>query len=290
MRILTVTRAGRRIFRYLARDLKARGHTVAKFNFNAGDLVFSCASARSTIPTARMPGANGCANICENWKPDAILLFGDQRPIHRIAMQIARENEIAVYAFEEGYIRPNYVTFERGGNNANSPLLRNGNRLHPRPRAASRRNSSVPQFGVDGPARHALLHRQGHRHLAFPGLSAPPPPRPSSAKPICGPARMCGCCRIARCDNELIEELTSEEQAPPFFLVALQVHDDLQLLRHGNGWRNRTLIKAAIASFAEHAAKDDILVFKVHPDGSRPSPLPCSRIQGSPQNAASSIA
>ena len=126
MRVLLLQGPVGGFFSYLARDLTDRGHTVARFSFNGGDLAFS----RHFRPINYTGGQKGwrawLRNFCSNWGPEVILLFGDQRPIHRIAMQVARERGIEVYAFEEGYIRPSYVTFEKGGNNARSPLLRNG--------------------------------------------------------------------------------------------------------------------------------------------------------------------
>jgi capsular polysaccharide export protein len=50
-----------------------------------------------------------------------------------------------------------------------------------------------------------------------------------------------------------------------YFVVALQVHDDQQLLRHGRGWTMERLITETIQSFAAHADPDRHLVFKVHP-------------------------
>jgi capsular polysaccharide export protein len=249
-------------FAYLAKDLKARGHSVAKFNFNAGDLVFSRQFRSINYTHGQNAWRKWLREYCENWRPDAILLFGDQRPIHRIAMQIAREKEIAVYCFEEGYIRPNYVTFERGGNNANSPLLR-GNAAFIRAPEPPPPQQLTPQFG--SMARRAMLYyiaKAGGTWL-FPGYLH------HRRRTLMSEAYLWTLSYIRLLwnqhrDNELIERLTAADKQP-FFLVALQVHDDLQLLRHGKGWRNRSLIKAAIASFAQKAAKDDILIFKVHP-------------------------
>ena len=79
-------------FAYLARDLKARGHTVAKFNFNAGDLVFSWRFRSINYTQGQNAWRTWLREYCENWRPDAILLFGDQRPIYRTASsKIARE-------------------------------------------------------------------------------------------------------------------------------------------------------------------------------------------------------
>ena len=41
MRVLLLQGPVGGFFSYLARDLSNRGHTVARFNFNGGDLIFS---------------------------------------------------------------------------------------------------------------------------------------------------------------------------------------------------------------------------------------------------------
>ena len=51
-----------------------------------------------------------------------IVLFGDCRPLHRAAIGVARELHVQVHVFEEGYIRPDWVTLEVGGVNGHSTL------------------------------------------------------------------------------------------------------------------------------------------------------------------------
>ena len=53
-----------------------------------------------------------------------IVLFGDCRPYHRVATDLARSRGIAVHVFEEGYFRPDWVTLEREGTNGFSGLPR----------------------------------------------------------------------------------------------------------------------------------------------------------------------
>lgn len=51
-----------------------------------------------------------------------IVLYGDERPYHREARKAAGDS-IAVHCFEEGYLRPYWITYERGGVNGNSRLM-----------------------------------------------------------------------------------------------------------------------------------------------------------------------
>ncbi len=63
----------------------------------------------------------------------------------------------------------------------------------------------------------------------------------------------------------IVDALIGNARASRYFIVALQVHDDLQLVRNGGGWTMDRLIETTILSFAGHAAADQTLVFKVHP-------------------------
>nr|VFJ44477.1 MAG: capsular polysaccharide export protein [Candidatus Kentron sp. FM]VFJ57574.1 MAG: capsular polysaccharide export protein [Candidatus Kentron sp. FM]VFK06579.1 MAG: capsular polysaccharide export protein [Candidatus Kentron sp. FM] len=67
-----------------------------------------------------------------------VLLFGDCRPIHRAAHTIALEHGLEIGVFEEGYIRPDYVTLEHLGANAHSRLPRHPDLFRTEP-------SSVPE-------------------------------------------------------------------------------------------------------------------------------------------------
>lgn len=48
---------------------------------------------------------------------EALICFGDCRFYHRVAKKVAQELNIGFYVFEEGYVRPNYITFEKDGVN-----------------------------------------------------------------------------------------------------------------------------------------------------------------------------
>lgn len=52
-----------------------------------------------------------------------IVLYGDTRPIHAQAAAEAKARGLTVHVFEEGYMRPYWVTYERGGANGNSRLM-----------------------------------------------------------------------------------------------------------------------------------------------------------------------
>lgn len=108
-------------FRRLAADLEAGGTEVTKVVFNSGDSLFW----RREAVYFREPLSEWPAYFRElvvERGIDAVFLFGDCRPIHAEIMPIAEELGVAVWVFEEGYLRPDYITLERGGVNGNSSL------------------------------------------------------------------------------------------------------------------------------------------------------------------------
>ena len=51
-----------------------------------------------------------------------VILFGDCRPKHQAAIALCQELDIQVWVFEEGYLRPHYLTLEQNGVNAHSQV------------------------------------------------------------------------------------------------------------------------------------------------------------------------
>jgi capsular polysaccharide export protein len=111
-------------FNRLGKMLRLTGAEVWRVGFNAGDRAFWF-HPRSYIPF------RGAAPdwpetfkglIAEKGVTD-IVLYGDTRPIHAQAVAEAKARGIAVHVFEEGYMRPYWVTYERGGSNGNSRLM-----------------------------------------------------------------------------------------------------------------------------------------------------------------------
>lgn len=103
----------------LAKDLRRKGAEVFKFNFNAGDWLFYPRCARSFKGNLAQWPAELQA-FMRAQQIDVVLLFGDCRPVHACVRGLAQELGCVLGVFEEGYLRPDYVTFEPVGVNGNS--------------------------------------------------------------------------------------------------------------------------------------------------------------------------
>ncbi len=105
--------------------LRQAGCGVWRVGFNRGDRLM-WGLRRGYIPylgtAADWPDALS-ALVAQHGITD-IVLYGDTRPVHAAAVRLARDAGLTVHVFEEGYIRPFWVTYERGGSNGHSRLMR----------------------------------------------------------------------------------------------------------------------------------------------------------------------
>ena len=169
-------------------QIAARGHTVERINLSGGDRVFwprlGAVDYRGRFPDWRSFLG---AFLHERGVSD-VILFGDCRPYHRVAVDLARSRGIAVHVFEEGYFRPDWITLERDGTNGHSRLPRGAGGVSARKRraigerraraaAGQRRHFAAGALGDPEPDRH---------DAAGAALSAlPPPPLAPSADARC---------------------------------------------------------------------------------------------------------
>lgn len=112
-------------FNGLGRMLRVAGASVWRVGFNSGDRAFWFHKP-SYLPYCGTQDAwpETCAQIMQDKGVTDIVLYGDTRPIHATAIAEAKQRGITVHVFEEGYIRPYWVTYERGGTNGNSRLMK----------------------------------------------------------------------------------------------------------------------------------------------------------------------
>jgi len=111
-------------FHSLARMLRVAGAKVWRVGFNAGDRAFWFDPA-SYIPYRDPPDQwpDRLRALIADKRATDLVLYGDTRQMHAEAIAIARAAGLGIHVFEEGYIRPYWVTYERGGSNGHSRLM-----------------------------------------------------------------------------------------------------------------------------------------------------------------------
>lgn len=252
-------------FSDLATVLAQHGQHVTKVHFNGGDQLF-WRHPEALRYTGRLEAlAEWLRAVMKRQRTDAVVLFGQMRPIHCIAREVARELGVGIYVFEEGYLRPHYVTLERRGVNALSRLPRTASfyaeREQPRPRAPQPTAQNIQRTALIaaayGIASFALRpwypHQNHHRSL----------------NPVTEPLRWLRSwlrhCRYRLSEQGIEARLTSPDLSRRWYLVPLQVRADSQVTHHSNFPTIEAFISEVMASFASHAPADTGLVIKHHP-------------------------
>jgi capsular polysaccharide export protein len=252
-------------FAKLAKTLREHGQRVVKVNFNAGDDYFfdEPGVVRFTAPMTDWPAF--VRSLLVQYQMDAVAVFGQMRDMHRHAIEVARELGVTVYVFEEGYIRPDYVTLEVGGVNAESGISRDPQFYRsaviepmPLPKPTGQEFRTVAELAMTyalamwrGQERYP--HYVHHRCLR---------PVTEGLKWVRGAWRKW---RHGVAEQDMLPMLTHPAQHKRFFLVPLQVYNDSQIRCHSRFVDVAEFIANVIESFAQHAPADKLLVLKHHP-------------------------
>lgn len=250
-------------FRRLADVLRRVGAaSVDKINFNGGDRLFypdRAISYRGTIDA--WPDA--LAQIVTDRRIDTIFVFGDCRPIHQCVRSVAEAQGAQVWVFEEGYVRPDFVTLEQSGVNNHSAIPRDPAfyRLLPdMERPPERPVGNTFSYSACWAFLYYLAaiatkpyyrHYRHHRPLSIgevtPWLRSPLRKYYYRLKERRDLDFLCG------------------DASGRFFLVPLQVGIDAQVTVHSDFESVAQFIEYVVTSFTFHAAADQLLVIKHHP-------------------------
>jgi capsular polysaccharide export protein len=111
-------------FRILSSTFETQGFDVLKINFNGGDWLFSHGPGTLNFCGSMDAWSDWLDAFIRSRRPEAIILFGDSRPYHRQAIMVALRAGVPVSCFEEGYIRPNFITCEGATAHCCHPIRR----------------------------------------------------------------------------------------------------------------------------------------------------------------------
>lgn len=253
------------LFRELGKGLIKAGHKVHKVNFNGGDRLYW-----------RLPGGIDYLGTLQDW-PKAlekiiadkqitdVILFGDCRDHHMAATKVCRELGIQIHVFEEGYIRPDWITFERDGVNGHSTLPKD-------PQWYLDTAASLPPV-PQHPAVPSSFRRRALEGLLYnvaDVLTRWHYSNWNNHRPWHPLVEGMGWLRKLRRRKQREAEAAVllarlEASNDPYFLFPLQLDSDAQIRLHSPFAGIAEALKVVIASFAAHAPSDTRLVVKEHP-------------------------
>ncbi len=250
------------LFVLLAERLNTLGVATSRININGGDRADWPGPATNYRGTLSRWALFIDRYLCSHGVTD-IILYGDCRPYHETARQIATSRGVRVLVLEEGYVRPDWMTFELAGVNANSSLPRDPQRL----RSVAERLPPV----VASPPITASFGRRArdsfryYAHIWF-GQFTFPFYRSHRRIGILyeGVAWGWRLLRTKRHAHRTERELASLD-GTPHFLVPLQLTSDYQIRLHSPFADMAGAAEFIVASFAARGAPAHHLLLKVHP-------------------------
>lgn len=248
--------------------LQRAGSDVWRVGFNAGDRAF-WRDADSYIPFRGHLSEwdTFFFNILVSRNISDLVLYGDTRPVHAMAIEQARKLCLRIHVFEEGYLRPYWVTYERDGSNGHSPLMSLSlSEINARHHHSKSPPSAVPATWGDmrqhifyGALYHWFVLSRGrhypnfkpHRHLTV-RQEFRLYIRKMALMPLTTMRRIWASWRV-------------RTGGFPYHLVLLQLEHDASFLHHAPFDTMSEFLELAIQGFSKGAAPHQHLVFKAHP-------------------------
>ncbi len=259
-------------FRELAGALAAAGAQVSRLGFNQGD-AYEWSKAWSYTPfnqpLATLP--EFLAFHFRSRKITDLVLYGDTRPRHRLALEAARRAGVRTHILEEGYLRPYWITYERQGANGYSRLtklnladidaetarLRTVDEPTPPAKWGSTRQhvaQSLRYHFQVWTRNGAYGHYERHRELTL------------------TQELLIWLRRVARRPWDIgrrsMVERRLKADSRPSFMILLQLGFDPSMSAHSSFRNIREVVDSCMRSFAEALPEMDpqtILIFKAHP-------------------------
>ena len=235
-----------------------------KINLNAGDALFYPDFTPSNY-RGDLDGWNLYIRaFYKKHDVQCVCLFGDCRPHHAVAIRIARAKNIPVYVFEEGYLRPHFITCEKWGTNGYSALpqkpefYRALGKQTPSPAVNVRANfarmagSAFLYHLTEKLFEWAFPHYEYHKSYSV----------RHEIKSLFRSVYRKALYKVT--ESEVCNDLKGHLSGK-YFLVPLQVYNDSQVEFHSKHGCVTAFIRETLQSFAQNEDSSLHLVFKHHP-------------------------
>ncbi|MBU0555655.1 MAG: capsular biosynthesis protein [Alphaproteobacteria bacterium] len=249
-------------FWQLSERLRGLGSSVCRINLNGGDAAdwpgdavnYRGGQKRWTLFIDRF--------LCDHAITD-VVLFGDCRPLHMAAHCMAQLRKIDVHVFEEGYIRPDWLTLEPSGVNGNSSLPRDPDWYIEQARVLP----PLPQW----PPITASFNRRArdaYRYYSRVWLTKPFYPFYNSHRKGSLFLEGLGWLRkfaVKKREAAKADAVSQKLKNTPYFLFPLQLSTDYQIRAHSPFLHMEEAIEYVLFSFARRAPEATRLLIKEHP-------------------------
>ncbi|WP_341319319.1 capsular biosynthesis protein [Paraburkholderia sp. IMGN_8] len=252
-------------FSRLAIALRERGHAVRRVNYCGGDLAYAGNGDSWNFRDQSSELTDWYVNRVKTGGFTDVIMFGDCREIHRHMHPVAQTNGLRVHVFEEGYVRPHWLTLEKHGVNGRSQLPRD-------PAWYIDQRRFTPASPAGQPTGYNLYERAFHdiRYRSANTLFASRFPHYRSHRPRNGFFEYSGLAARAlrqRQHHRDADKVTRDllDAGHAYYIFPLQLNSDAQIVVHSPFDSVRDAIAKVLTSFARHAPAGTWLVIKNHP-------------------------
>jgi capsular polysaccharide export protein len=246
-------------FNNLSMALTQHGQTVFKIHFNGGDEFFYSQKNATSFTGSVHEWSDYLKMFVELHAITCIFTYGDCRHYHYVAKRACQIKGIKYFAFEEGYLRPNYITFEAGGVNGYSPTtyaaIQAYNPIH----------EVADESKIESNFFRRMAYAAAYYNLSFfKRLKFPKYKHHRSFSPAY--EAFCWWRGFFRKGVYSVLQSSAKEicERSEFFLVPLQVHNDAQIKYHSQYESIQDFIVDVLTSFSK-SGSSKALVFKHHP-------------------------
>lgn len=254
---------------YFFSDMKKyleKENQVFQITFNTSDEFFSDKKNLYPFNDKKTNYHSFILNFLNNNKINIVFLFGDERFFHKIAINIIKKDfpNIKIFVFEEGYIRPNYITIEENGVNNNSNNFPKNGSFY--------KNLKLKKFDI---SKNIFLKNQSFNmhiysiiysiilflfHFKYPYYE-----HHKNMNPF-----LQAFWGIRSLFRKILYNFTEKKERnfinenKEYFLVPLQVYNDFQVISHSNFKNIKKMIEYVLTSYKKNNV-NEYLVFKHHP-------------------------
>jgi len=251
-------------FSDLAQWLESLGREAVNVVFNGGDRVYSRKPENRLYQQTPKDFPTLLKSTRQDYAIHTILSVGDCRPLHQAAKRWAQAKGIRFLAFEEGYLRPHYITLEQNGVNAYSSLPRDAEFYRSLPEMTMPEVEQLKPSGWQRVRHAAVYYLAGWRyrhdfpkyrhHKSFsPWYEARCWTRAAWRKKL-----------YAFRQRNILQQLQTDLDQR-YYLAILQVYNDSQIRNHSPYNDVRDYINEVMHSFAKKGPSTEFLVIKHHP-------------------------
>ncbi len=254
-------------FWQLAKIIQSAGAKIEKIGFNQGDAFYWREATSYTPYTGDLDHWSDFVERKLKEGVSDLVLYGDERAHHSQAIELAKKLKIRIHYFEEGYLRPYWVTYERQGVNGHSPLVKTS--IAQMRRALKSLDPEHPEAPARwGELRSHIFHGAVY-HWQVLVRNGRYPKYKSHRDRSVGQEFIFHLRKLLRLPftaiRTVLERRAIFRSGRSYHLVLMQLEHDASIKLHSDYNSIQTFVDEVIDAYLEGAPKHHLLVFKAHP-------------------------